>query len=182
MRYNCTLSVLRVCSSYQRISICMGLHEVKCASIGIAHLERYVVNCFGCGDNEPWSIIILYFMSDAFTPYEIPHSYSRVTLRPTVSQYVLVSSQLCGRLTRYCLGLEFVFLSLWGALSDERSGLSFVSHSLVICLCIHSLLTFLCFTHIYHIYIYIYIYIYCTLYTRPLLVTAPYSCLCRTTH
>jgi hypothetical protein len=50
----------------------------------------------------------------------------------SVSQYVLVSSPLCGRLTRYCflfkcLGLEFVVLSLWGALSDERPGLSFVS-------------------------------------------------------
>jgi hypothetical protein len=63
----------------------------------------------------------------------------------------LVSSPLCGRLTRYCflfksLGLEFVVLSLWGALSDERPGLSFVSHSLVICLCAHLLFTvsFLC--------------------------------------
>jgi hypothetical protein len=57
----------------------------------------------------------------------------------SVSQYVLVSSPLCGRLTRYCflfksLGKEFVVLSLWGALSDERPGLPFVSHSLVICL------------------------------------------------
>jgi hypothetical protein len=43
----------------------------------------------------------------------------------SVSQYVLVSSPLCGRLTRYCflfkcLGLEFAVLSLWGVLSDER--------------------------------------------------------------
>jgi hypothetical protein len=63
----------------------------------------------------------------------------RVTLRVTVSQYVLVSSPLCGRLTRYCflfksLGLEFVVLSLWGTLSDQRPGLSFVNHSLV-CTC-----------------------------------------------
>jgi hypothetical protein len=61
----------------------------------------------------------------------------RVTLRLTVSQYVLVSSPLCEHLTRYCflfksLGLEFVVLSLWSSLSDERQGLSFVS--LVICL------------------------------------------------
>jgi hypothetical protein len=61
----------------------------------------------------------------------------RVTLRLTVSQsvsqsvsqYILVSSPLCGRLNKYCfpfksLGLEFVVLSLWGALSDERPGLS----------------------------------------------------------
>jgi hypothetical protein len=57
------------------------------------------------------------------------------------SQYLLVSSTLRWRLTRYCflfrsLGLEFVVLSLWGALSDERPGLSFVSHSLVIRLCV----------------------------------------------
>jgi hypothetical protein len=61
-----------------------------------------------------------------------------VTLRLTVSQCVLVLSPLCGRLTRYCfliknLGLEFVVISLWDALSDERPGLSFLSHSL----CLH---------------------------------------------
>jgi hypothetical protein len=53
-----------------------------------------------------------------------PESES-VTLRLTVSQYVLASSPLCGRLTRYCflfksLRLEFVVLSLWDALSGER--------------------------------------------------------------
>jgi hypothetical protein len=69
-----------------------------------------------------------------------------------VSQYILVSSRLCGCLTRYCflfksLGLEFVVMSQWGALSDERPGLSFVSPSVVICLCVHLLLTFLSFTH-----------------------------------
>jgi hypothetical protein len=62
------------------------------------------------------------------------------------SQYVLALSPLCGRLTRYCflfksLDLEFVVLSLWGTLSDDRPGLSFVSHSLVICLCVHLLVT-----------------------------------------
>jgi hypothetical protein len=77
----------------------------------------------------------------------------RVTLRLTVSQYVLVSSPLCGRLTRYCflfksLGQEFVVLPLWGALSDERPGLSFVSHNLAICLCVHLLFTFLSFTYL----------------------------------
>jgi hypothetical protein len=61
----------------------------------------------------------------------------RVTLRLSVCLGV---EPVSGRLTRYCflfkcLGLEFVVLSLWGALSDERSGLSFVSRSLVICLC-----------------------------------------------
>jgi hypothetical protein len=77
----------------------------------------------------------------------------RLTVSQSVSQYVLVSSPLCGRLTRYCflfksLGLEFI-LSLWGALSDERPSLSFVSHSQVICLCAHLLLTFLPFTHLH---------------------------------
>jgi hypothetical protein len=73
----------------------------------------------------------------------------RVTLRLTVSQYVLVSSPVCGRLIRYCfslkcLGLEFVVLFPCGALSDERPGLSFVSHGLVICLCVHLLFTVYC--------------------------------------
>jgi hypothetical protein len=81
----------------------------------------------------------------------------RVTLQLTVSQSVCLDVEpTCGRLTRYCflfksLGLEFVVPSLWGALSDERRGLSFVSHSLVICLCVHLLLIFL--FHTFTIYI-----------------------------
>jgi hypothetical protein len=44
--------------------------------------------------------------------------------------------------------MKFVVLSLWGALSDERPGVSFVSHSLVICLCVHLLFTF-CLSQLY---------------------------------
>jgi hypothetical protein len=65
-----------------------------------------------------------------------------------------VSNPFCRRLTRYCflfksLGLEFVVLSLWGALSDERLS-SFV--------CVYICYLHFCLSHIYHIYIYIYIY------------------------
>jgi hypothetical protein len=54
----------------------------------------------------------------------------RVTLRMTVSEYVLVSSPLCGCLTRYCflfksLGLEFV---LCGAPSLTRGRAQAQSH------------------------------------------------------
>jgi hypothetical protein len=89
---------------------------------------------------------------------------SRVSLRQSVSRYGLVSSPLCGCLTRYCFlfksfGLEFVVLSLWGALSDERLGLFFVSHSLVICLCVHLLFTFLSFTHLSYTYCNVHIHI-----------------------
>jgi hypothetical protein len=52
--------------------------------------------------------------------------------------------------------VEFFVLSLWGALSDERPGLPFAS--LVICLCVHLLLAFLCFTHLPYIYVCIYVY------------------------
>jgi hypothetical protein len=84
----------------------------------------------------------------------------RVTLRLTVSrsvsQYVLMSSPLCGRLTRYCflfksLGQEFVVLSLWGALSDERPDLSFVksqSRHLSVC-------TLTIYIFVFHTFIYI---------------------------
>jgi hypothetical protein len=112
----------------------------------------------------------------------------RVSLRLTVSQYVLELSPLCGRLTRYCfifksLGLQFVVLSLSGGLSDESPGLSFVSHSLVICLCVHLLFTFLPFTPLPYIYIYTHYTIHITYTrTRPHLVPAQYSRLCHTTH
>jgi hypothetical protein len=46
------------------------------------------------------------------------HVADNQSVSQSVSQHVLVSSPLCGRLTRYCflfksLGLEFVVLSLW---------------------------------------------------------------------
>jgi hypothetical protein len=52
-----------------------------------------------------------------------------VTLRLTIDQYVLVSSTLVGLAIRYyflseCCCLKFAVLFLWGALSDERTGLS----------------------------------------------------------
>jgi hypothetical protein len=58
-----------------------------------------------------------------------------VTLRLTDSQYVLVSSTLVGLATRYyflseCCRLKFSVLFLWGALSDERTGLQFAVQSL----------------------------------------------------
>jgi hypothetical protein len=106
----------------------------------------------------------------------------------TFDQILLPFQELC---------LKFVVLSLWGTLSDERPGLFFVSHSLVICLCVHLTFTFLSFTHLQYIYIYIYIlhniytlyirtiYINYTMhiiYARPLSVPARYSRLCPTTH
>jgi hypothetical protein len=53
-----------------------------------------------------------------------------VSLRLTVSQYVLVSSTLMGLATRYyflseCRCLKFAVLYLLGTLSDERAGLQF---------------------------------------------------------
>jgi hypothetical protein len=84
----------------------------------------------------------------------------------SVSQYVLVSSQLYGRLTRYCflfksLGPEFVVLSVWGALSDGRPSLSFISHLSV---CTFTIYIFVFHTFTIYTYIYIYIYIHiCTI-------------------
>jgi hypothetical protein len=75
----------------------------------------------------------------------------RVILRLTVSQSVCLGVEPTSWTFDQILlpfqefGLEFVVLSLWGALSDERPGLPFVSRSLVICLCVHLLFTFLCF-------------------------------------
>jgi hypothetical protein len=55
----------------------------------------------------------------------------RLTVSQSVSQSVLASSPLCGSLAKYgflfnCLGLKFLVFSKWGALSDERPGLSIV--------------------------------------------------------
>jgi hypothetical protein len=67
---------------------------------------------------------------------------------------------------------------MWGALSDERTGLSFARVTAVV-----SLLS-VCTIYIYmllNVYIYVcmhvYVYVY-TIYTRPLSVQAQYSRLC----
>jgi hypothetical protein len=105
----------------------------------------------------------------------------RVTLRLTVSQYGLASSQLFGRLTTYCfllksLGLEFVLscpvsmgLPLW---REARSVLckSQYSHLSVCAFTIYVL----SFTHLLYTYIYVH-YVIHIIYTRPLLVSARYS-------
>jgi hypothetical protein len=54
----------------------------------------------------------------------------RVTLRLTVSQSVCLGVEpRLGLMTRYSFWLKVTVLSIWGALSDDRSGLSFVSRS-----------------------------------------------------
>jgi hypothetical protein len=71
----------------------------------------------------------------------------KVTLQLTVSQPLCQGIEpTVGLVTRYyflsegCF-LKFAVLSFWGALSDERSGLSFVFLSLVICHYLHKLFT-----------------------------------------
>jgi hypothetical protein len=54
----------------------------------------------------------------------------RITLRLTVSQSVCLGVEpRLGHMIRYLFLLKVAVLSIWGALSDERSGLSFASHS-----------------------------------------------------
>jgi hypothetical protein len=52
----------------------------------------------------------------------------RLTVSQSASQYVLVSSPLWNLLPDIIFCLKVAVLSLWGALSDERLGLSPVSH------------------------------------------------------
>jgi hypothetical protein len=51
---------------------------------------------------------------------------AKVTLRLTVSQSALVSSPIWVSWPVICYCLTVTVLSLWGAISDERTGLSFV--------------------------------------------------------
>jgi hypothetical protein len=67
----------------------------------------------------------------------LDNSWSRsyfTTDSQSVSQYVLVWSTLVGLETRYyflseCCCMKFAVLYLWGALSDERTGLQFAGQS-----------------------------------------------------
>jgi hypothetical protein len=69
-----------------------------------------------------------------WTTHEVRWGYY-TTDGQSVSQYVLVSSTLVGLATRYyflseCCCLKFAVLFLWGALSDERTGLQSAVYSL----------------------------------------------------
>jgi hypothetical protein len=73
-------------------------------------------------------------LQDFWLPYHLCTGLREVevTLRLTVSQYVLVSSTLVGLATRYyflweCYCLKFAVLFLWGVFSNERTGLRFCS-------------------------------------------------------
>jgi hypothetical protein len=57
--------------------------------------------------------------------------YVQVTLRPTVSQSVCFGVEpRLGLMIRFFFPhMKVTVLSIWGTLSHERSGLSFISHS-----------------------------------------------------
>jgi hypothetical protein len=93
----------------------------------------------------------------------------RVTLRLTVSQPVSLGVEpLLGLMTRFLvLYIDYCGLcSSWGALSDERVGLSFVGSLCRLC-------RLIIFTLVYNI-----VYSICTVCTRPLSVQALWSRLC----
>jgi hypothetical protein len=110
------------------------------------------------------------------------HVTVRVTLRLTVSQYsyVLVSSPLRGRLTRYCslfksFGLEFVVPSVERPLWREAGSVLCKLESSHLSVCTFTINIFMFHTFIIYIYIYVYICIHYIIYTRPLLAPARYN-------
>jgi hypothetical protein len=79
------------------------------------------------GDLDIWLYVPEFLTSTDFF-FEV-RGYFTTDCQP-VSQYVLVSSTLMVFATRYyflseCFCLKFASLFLWGALSDERTGLQF---------------------------------------------------------
>jgi hypothetical protein len=69
----------------------------------------------------------LYFYQLLKTPIVCQSFRVRVTLQLTVSQSVCLGVEpRLGLMTRYLFWLKIIVLSIWGSLSDERSGLSFV--------------------------------------------------------
>jgi hypothetical protein len=90
----------------------------------------------------------------------------------SVSQYVLASSPLCGRLTRYCI--LFKCLGLGRPLWREAGSVLCKPQSSHLSVCTFTIYIFVS----YNFTIYLYIYIHYTIhiiYTRPLLVPARYS-------
>jgi hypothetical protein len=78
------------------------------------------------------------FINEIFRPFSVRRDLGGLiefqnyfmTDSQSVSQYVLVFSTLVGLATKYyflseCCCLKFAVVFLWGALSDERTGLQF---------------------------------------------------------
>jgi hypothetical protein len=81
--------------------------------------------------NSLFTIHINELLQGVHTQAILPYFEVEVTLRLTISQYVLASSTLVGLATRdyfmsECCCLKFAVLYLRGALSDERTGLQSV--------------------------------------------------------
>jgi hypothetical protein len=91
--------------------------------------------------------------------------------RLSVSQYVLVLSPFCNLWPDIIFCMKVSVLSLWGALYDEMSGLSPVSH------CHQCLVHCQRFNIIYIVHVTCFKYIY-AIYTRPLSAQAQYSRSC----
>jgi hypothetical protein len=88
-------------------------------------------------------------------------------LRLIVSQYVLVSSSLWNPWPYIIFCLKVAVLSLWGALSDERSGLSPVNHCQQYLIHCQNVISFTFYMpHMFYLY---------AIYTRPLSAQAQYS-------
>jgi hypothetical protein len=88
-----------------------------------------------------------------------------------VSQYVLVSSPLWNLLSDTTFCLKVAVLSLWGALSGERSSLSPVSHCRQYLVhCQNFILFTFYMSHVFYVY---------AIYTRPLSAQAQYSRSCQ---
>jgi hypothetical protein len=72
--------------------------------------------------------------AEGMNAYMHKHAYNSLIITPCaskscyVSQYVLVSSPLWNLWPDIIFCLKVAVLSMWGALSDERLGLSLVSH------------------------------------------------------
>jgi hypothetical protein len=110
-----------------------------------------------------WRVIVNHCLKFIYfrTATWFTEAEAEVTLRLTVSQSVRLGVEPTAKLaTRYLLYLKVAVLSLWGALSDERSGLSLVSHCQQYFFIVKFFVFFLHVTRFLHIYILVYIYIY----------------------
>jgi hypothetical protein len=100
--------------------------SAHCPMIFPFHLLFYYYSYLSLGSEGQQGTICLTPSSRS----DFAASRVRVTLRLTVSQSVCLGVEpRLGLMTRYLFTLKVTVLSIWGALSDERSGLSFVGHS-----------------------------------------------------
>jgi predicted RNA-binding Zn-ribbon protein involved in translation (DUF1610 family) len=115
-------------TSQERVLV-SPLEEIQCLSVSVLiRWEHYTRHCPTCGGHVKWMVSPCRKISVGSDCLQSQSHIAADGQLVCLGLSVLVSSPDWGSWPDVTSCLKVTVLSMWGALSDERSGLSFVSH------------------------------------------------------